>query len=277
MIDRTIIHVLSHNVVMAHLSSGKNSIAFGKGIGFKKTPGMMIGEGEITQEFLLHTSEVLKNYEQILNAVDVKIIGITEEVIAYAQSMLEGDFSETIHASLVDHINFAVERQKRGIFITNPFAYEIGYMYPEEYKVAKKAVEFLNEHLDVKLPEDEVAFLTMHFNSARKKEQASDSLAVVRVVSQTIESAKELGFNFDDSFSTLRFISHLKGVIERVKSKKTLQNSLLSKIKEEYGDTYVKAKVLSLMLSDSLQLEVPDDETGYLTMHLERLLQRTEV
>ncbi|MFD0695826.1 PRD domain-containing protein [Paenibacillus sp. GCM10027628] len=276
MIDRTIIHVLSHNVVMAHLSTGKNSIAFGKGIGFKKTPGMVIAEGEITQEFLLHTSEVLKNYEQILNAVDVKIIGITEEVIAYAQRMLEGDFSETIHASLVDHINFAVERQKRGIFITNPFAYEIQYMYPEEYNVAKKSVDFLNDHLDVKLPEDEVAYLAMHFNGARKKEQASESLAVVRVVSQTIESAKELGFNFDDSFSTLRFISHLKGLIERVKQRKTLQNSLLDKIKEEYGDTYVKAKVLSLLLGDALQVEVPDDETGYLTMHLERLRKRTE-
>ncbi|MFC5451692.1 PRD domain-containing protein [Paenibacillus aestuarii] len=276
MIVRTIVHVLSHNVVMAHLSTGKNSIAFGKGIGFKKTPGMAIAEIDVTQEFLLHTSEVLKNYEQILNAVDVKIIGITEEVIAYAQSMLEGAFSETIHASLVDHINFAVERQKRGIFITNPFAYEIQYMYPEEYKVAKKSVDFLNEHLDVKLPEDEVAYLAMHFNGARKKEQASDSLAVVRVVSQTIEAAKELGFNFDDSFSTLRFISHLKGLIERVKHKKTLQNTLLAKIKEEYGDTYVKAKVLSLLLTDSLQMEVPDDEAGYLTMHLERLLQRSE-
>ncbi|KRF42956.1 PRD domain-containing protein [Paenibacillus sp. Soil787] len=271
MIERKIVHVLSHNIVMAHLSTGKNSIAFGKGIGFMKNPGMNITKSEITQEFLLHTSEVLKNYEQILNAVDVKIIGLTEEVIAYAKGILEGAFSETIHASLVDHINFAVERQKRGTYITNPFAYEIQYMYPEEYKVAKKSVDFLNDHLGVKLPEDEIAFLAMHFNAARNKEKPTDSLAIVRIVSQTIESAKELGFHFDDSFSTLRFISHLKGLIERVKQRKTLQNSLLDKINEEYGDTYVKAKVLSLMLSDTLQMEVPDDETGYLTIHLERL------
>ncbi|UJF31584.1 PRD domain-containing protein [Paenibacillus hexagrammi] len=276
MIERTIIHVLSHNVVMAHLSSGKNSIAFGKGIGFKKTPGMSL-DGEITQEFLLHTSEVLKNYEQILNAVDVKIIGITEEVIAYAQGMLEGEFSETIHASLVDHINFAVERQKRGIFITNPFAYEIQYMYPEEYKVASKAVQFLNEHLDVMLPEDEIAFLAMHFKGARSQERPTESLAVVKLVSQTIEAAKELGFGFEDSFSTLRFISHLKGLIERVKQGKTLQNTLLDKIKEEYGDIYLKATVLSMQLSDALKVEVPPDETGYLTMHLERVLQRSSV
>lgn len=275
MIERTIIHVLSHNVVMAHLSTGKNSIAFGKGIGFKKEPGMIIDDISITQEFLLHTSEVMKSYEQILNAVDVKIIGITEEVIAYAQGMLEGEFSETIHASLVDHINFAVERQKRGIFITNPFAYEIQYMYPEEYRVAKRSVDFLNDHLDVTLPEDEVAFLAMHFNGARNKEKGSESLTVVKLVSKIIEEARELGYSFDDSFSTVRFISHLKSLIERVKQGKTIQNPLLDKIKVEYGDTYLKAVVLSMYLNDSLGKTVPEDEIGFLAMHLERMIQRT--
>jgi transcriptional antiterminator len=277
MIERTIVHVLSHNVVMAHLSSGKNSIAFGKGIGFKKEPGMTIKESDVKQEFLLHTSEVLKNYEQILYAVDLKIIGITEEVIAYAQGMLEGEFSETIHASLVDHINFAVERQRRGIHITNPFAYEIGYLYPDEYKVAKRSVDFLNDHLDVTLPEDEVAFLAMHFNSARNKEKSSESLTVVRLVSKIIDTAKELGFNFDDSFSTLRFISHLKSLIDRVKHGKTIQNALLDKIKEEYGDSFLKATVLSMLLTDALGTQVPEDETGFLTMHLERLIQRVKM
>ncbi|MEK3912036.1 PRD domain-containing protein [Paenibacillus sp. FSL H7-0331] len=275
MIERTIIHVLSHNVVMAHLSTGKNSIAFGKGIGFKKEPGMIIDDVSITQEFLLHTSEVMKSYEQILNAVDVKIIGITEEVIAYAQGMLEGEFSETIHASLVDHINFAVERQKRGIYITNPFAYEIQYMYPEEYRVAKRSVDFLNDHLDVTLPEDEVAFLAMHFNGARNKEKGSESLTVVKLVSKIIEEARELGYSFDDSFSTVRFISHLKSLIERVKQGKTIQNPLLDKIKVEYGDTYLKAVVLSMYLNDSLGKAVPEDEIGFLAMHLERMIQRT--
>jgi transcriptional antiterminator len=277
MIERTIVHVLSHNVVMAHLSTGKNSIAFGKGIGFKKEPGMVIKESDVTQEFLLHTSEMLKTYEQILSAVDLKIIGITEEVIAYAQGMLEGEFSETIHASLVDHINFAVERQRRGIHITNPFACEIGYMYPDEYKVAKRSVDFLNQNLDVTLPEDEVAFLALHFNGARNKEKSTDSLAVVRLVAKIIESAKELEFNFDDSFSTLRFISHLKSLIDRVKQGKTIQNSLLDKIKEEYGDTFLKATVLSMLLSEALQRKVPEDEIGFLTLHLERLIQRIQL
>jgi transcriptional antiterminator len=274
MIERTIIHVLSHNVVMAHLTCGKNSIAFGKGIGFKKNPGMIIEEADITQEFLINTSEVLRNYEQILNAVDLKIIGVTEEVIAYAQGMLEGEFSETIHASLVDHINFAIERQKKEIFIANPFANEIQYLYPEEYKAAKRSVDYINSQLDVRLPEDEVAFLAMHFNGARNKEKGTESLAIVKLVSKIIEEAKELGFSFEDSFSTVRFISHLKSMIERIKQRKAHHNVLLDKIKEEYGDTFLKATVLGMFLTESLGTTVPEDEIGFLTMHLERMIQR---
>ncbi|MED0675036.1 CAT RNA binding domain-containing protein [Aneurinibacillus thermoaerophilus] len=38
--ERKIVQVLSHNVVLAKLLSGNNSIVFGKGIGFKKKTGI---------------------------------------------------------------------------------------------------------------------------------------------------------------------------------------------------------------------------------------------
>jgi len=278
MIERKIIHVLSHNVVMAKLSTGKNSIVFGKGIGFQKKPGMPVIEADITQEFLLHTSEVLEHYEQILNAVDFKIIGIVEEVIAYAQAHLEGEFSDTIHSALVDHINFAIERCKRGICINNPFAFEIQHLYKKDYEVAERAVAFLNSHLDdVMLPEDEVAFLAMHFHGSRNKSKGSESLAEVRLVSKIIEEARAVGYLFDNSFSTLRFISHLKALIDRIKQRKTIVNPLLGKIQEEYAETYQRAVILGIIMADTLQAPVPDDEIGFLAMHLERMQQRNTI
>ncbi|WP_442601481.1 PRD domain-containing protein [Paenibacillus sp. KN14-4R] len=270
MITRKIVHVLSHNVVMAKLSTGKNSIVFGKGIGFKRTPGMKLDESEISQEFLIHTSEVLEHYEQVLSAVDSKIIGVTEEVIAFAQGQLEGEFSETIHAALVDHINFAVERTKRGIAITNPFAYEIQHLYSEEYDIAKRAVVFLNTQLDVVLPDDEIAFLAMHFHASRTKSRTVDSLELVRLVSQVIEEARAIGIFFESSFSTIRFISHLKSLIDRVRKQKTIHNPLLSKIKEEYTVSYEKAKHLSEAIEKRLHQPVAEDEIGFLTLHIER-------
>lgn len=270
MIIRKIVHVLSHNVVMAKLSTGKNSIVFGKGIGFKRNPGMVVEEAEISQEFLIHTSEALEHYEQILNAVDAKIIGIVEEVIAYAQEHLEGPFSEKIHAALVDHINFAVERCKKGITIANPFSYEIQLLYGEEYKVAERAFNFLNEQLDVPLPEDEIAFLAMHFHAALNHGRTSESMELVRLVAKIIEEAKRIGIKFDNSFTTVRFISHLKSLIDRVKQKRTIKNPLLGNIKEEYHDSFVRASQLTSMIHNHLRIEIPGDEVGYLALHLER-------
>ncbi|MBH5318915.1 PRD domain-containing protein [Paenibacillus sp. GSMTC-2017] len=273
-IDRRIIHVLSNNVVMTKLSSGKNSIVFGKGIGFKKQPGMNVSEKEISQEFLLHTMETIEHYEQILNNVDTRIVGITEEVIAMAQQRLEGEFSETIHAALVDHINFAIERCRRGVLITNPFAYEIKMMYKDEYDVATEAVNYLNQKLDAQFPEDEISFLAMHFHGARNRERGTETLAVVRLVAKVMDEAKAIGLQFNDSFSSVRFISHLKGLIDRVRKESHIKNPLLQKIKIEYPQSYKYSLILSSILEEQLKKVVPDDEIGFLTLHIERLNQR---
>lgn len=273
-IERKIVHVLSNNVVMTKLSSGKNSIAFGKGIGFKKQPGMCVEGHQISQEFLLHTMETIEHYEQLLNNVDTRIVGVTEEVIAMAQQKLEGEFSETIHAALVDHINFAIERCRRGVLITNPFSYEIRLMYKEEYEVASDAVNYLNEKLEAGLPEDEIAFLAMHFHGARNRERGTETLAVVRIVAAMMDEAKSIGLQFGDSFSSIRFISHLKGLIDRVRKETHITNPLLGKIKIEYPLSYSRSLTLIAILEDHLKKPVPEDEAGFLTLHIERLNQR---
>ncbi|MGZ9587026.1 PRD domain-containing protein [Paenibacillus marinisediminis] len=277
MIERKIVYVLSHNVVMTKLSTGKNSIVFGKGIGFHNKPGMIIAENQINQEFLLQTSAVIEHYEHILQAVDFHIIGVVEEVIAFAQGHLEGAFSETIHSALVDHINLAIERTKRGIHISNPFMFEIQHLYREEYRVAERAVDYLNEQLDVKLPQDEVSFLAMHFHGARRNEKAGKPMAEVKLISQVLEEGKRAGIRFDESLSTVHFISHLKGLIDRVKAGRTLSNQLLAQIREEYEDVFACAIILANKIADGLQKPVPMEEVGFLTMHLQRLLQRQDM
>ncbi|WP_019424833.1 PRD domain-containing protein [Paenibacillus sp. OSY-SE] len=274
MIERKIVHILSHNVVMTKLSTGKNSIAFGKGIGFQRKPGMPVNEADIKQEFLLQTSAVLEHYEHILNAVDFKIIGVVEEVIAFAQGHLEGDFSETIHSALVDHINLAIERTKRGLFIRNPFTFEIQHLYRDEYRVAEHAIDYLNEQLEVELPPDEVAFLAMHFHGARRSEKGGHAVSEIKIISKVLEEGKKIGIRFDESLSTILFIGHVKGLIDRVKAGKTLNNSLLVQIREEYEDAYEQAIMLAGAIADGLKKPVPAEEIGFLTMHLERLVQR---
>ncbi|WP_231587085.1 BglG family transcription antiterminator [Paenibacillus sp. E194] len=238
---------------------------------------MEVDAVDIKQEFLLHTTDVLEHYEHILHAVDFKIIGVVEEVIAFAQGHLEGDFSETIHSALVDHINLAIERCKRGLVISNPFMFEIQHLYRDEYRVAERAIDYLNEQLKVNLPQDEVAFLAMHFHGARRGGKGNKSVAELKMISRVLEEGKNIGIDFDESLSTVLFIGHLKGLIDRVRAGKTLNNPLLVQIREEYEEAYEKAVLLAGWIAEGLEKTVPPEEIGFLTMHLERLVQRKNV
>ncbi|MED0737438.1 PRD domain-containing protein [Aneurinibacillus thermoaerophilus] len=269
--ERKIVQVLSHNVVLAKLLSGNNSIVFGKGIGFKKKNGDLIDPAAISQEFLLHTAEAIEHYQQVIKMVNFPIIAATEEVIALAIQKLSGPFSDTIHAALIDHINFAIERIKRGIYLSNPFVFEIKYLYPEEYKIAEEAVAYLNKKLDVTLPEEEIAFLATHFHSARSFSDKKVALGIARIVSKILDQLKAEGYKMDASFSMIRFVSHLKALIDRVKSGKTIDNPLIESIRERYSDGFAKARKLADIIAEELGKDVPDKEIGFLTLHLERL------
>jgi transcriptional antiterminator len=270
-VERKIVEVLSHNVVLAKLSSGNNSIVFGKGIGFKKKPGDAIDPALISQEFLLHTTEAIEHYQQVIEMVNFPIIAATEEVIAMAIQRLPGPFSDTIHAALIDHVHFAVERYKKGIYLSNPFTYEIRYLYPEDYAIAEQAVAYLNEKLDVNLPEEEVAFLAIHFHSARAFTKSEESLRLARMVSMIVEELKREGLVLRSSFETVRLFSHLKALITRVNKGKSIDNPLLANIREHYPDSFAKARAVGELIAEQLRKPVPDEEIGFLTLHLERL------
>lgn len=82
---------------------------------------------------------------------------------------------------------------------------------------------------------------------------------------------------FDESLSTVLFIGHLKGLIDRVRAGRTLNNPLLVQIREEYEEAYEKAIILAGWIAEGLEKAVPAEEIGFLTMHLERLVQRKNV
>jgi transcriptional antiterminator len=272
--ERKIVQVLSHNVVLAKLSAGNNSIVFGKGIGFKKQPGEMVDPSSVSQEFLLHTAEAIEHYQEVIKVVNLPVIVATEEVIALAIQRLPGPFSDTIHATLIDHINFAIERIKKGIHISNPFAFEIKHLYPEEYKIAEEAVMYLNTKLDVKLPEEEVAFLASHFHSAQSNSSSKVSLDVARTVSKVLEQLKLEGYVLDGSFALVRLVSHLKALIDRVKAGKIIENPFMKNIKEECPEGFAKARGIGNIIEEETGKNVSDKEIGFLTLHLERLTKR---
>ncbi|SKA73375.1 transcriptional antiterminator, BglG family [Clostridium sp. USBA 49] len=269
--EYTIKKVLNNNVVVAEKDK-KQFILVGKAIGFNSRKGSKISEDKIESIFVKQTEEE-NNFNKILESVDNKIVGISEEIISFCENELKAKFTEAIHVSLPDHINFAINRIKQGIKIENPFLHELMALYPKEYSLAKKAIDMINKRLDVNLPETEIGFICMHINAALNNKEVSSALSYTKKIGEVMELiSKLLKKDFDkNSIEYLRTVTHINFMLQRVIKKKTIKNYLLDSIKKEMYNEYDLAIKIALKIENLFSIKIPEDEIGYIALHIRRL------
>ncbi|KHO40344.1 PRD domain-containing protein [Clostridium tetani] len=264
--------VLNNNVVIAQKHKNQYVLT-GKGIGFNYSKGDKIPENKVENVFVKQQNTIGNNYDKILSTVEKSIIGISEEVISFWEKSLNIKLNEAIHVSLPDHVSFAIKRLKEGIDIKNPFLSEFIVLYPKEYEAARKALDIINTRLNVHLPEDEIGFLCLHIKAASSNNNLGDSIKYAEKIGKVMNFIflilkKEID---KDSLQYARTITHINFMIERVKEGKTVRNYLLDSIKKELYNEYNVAIKVALRIENLFNIKVPEDEIGYIALHLNRL------
>jgi len=235
--DKYIINkILSNNVVLVD-NNNKKYILVGKGIGFGKKKGSELNNNDVIEEKFV-SLEALNDseYHTLITKIDPKIIEVCDEIISIANKELDEDLDSKISLALIDHISFAIKRIKDNIEIVNPFLNETKILYPIEYKIAKKGIEILKNRLSINIPDAEIGFIALHIYGSRKNKTKSEALEITKLINKIVFfTEKKLNLNINkESFSYNRFIMHLRGVIDRVKNNKNIENILLSRIKQEF-------------------------------------------
>ncbi|WP_066496276.1 PRD domain-containing protein [Abyssisolibacter fermentans] len=265
--------ILSNNVVFVE-KENKNYILVGRGIGFGKKKGFVLENPDTIDEKFISLKGLSENeYENFFSNIDPKIIEQVEAIIEMVKNELGEGLNPNVHVGLIDHINFAINRLKEGIEIVNPFLSETKLLYPAEYNLAEKAVNMLKENLKIYIPEAEVGFLALHIYGGRGEKSKKEALESSKMMN-TILSYIEKKFNMKidkNSFDYKRFIMHLKGVLDRVSNNKTIENILLSKVKEELMIEFKVAFDISKIIEKTLKISMPESEIGYIALHLHRL------
>jgi transcriptional antiterminator len=269
-----VIKVLNNNVVIAE-KQGKEYVLVGKAIGFNCSKGTRLPASKIENKFIKQLDSNDENFDRVLNNIDSEIVGICEEIISLCENKLKVKLSEAIHVSLPDHINFSIRRIENGVKIENPFLHELLAIYPEEYKLAEKALDMINTRLNIELPEDEIGFICMHINAAVRQQAVSTSLAYTKKIGEIMELiSKLLRKEFDKgSMEYIRTVTHLNFMIERVKNKKPIKNNLLDNIKKDLYNEYAIAIKVAIKIENLLSIKIPEDEIGYIALHLNRLIE----
>ncbi|MGX6961888.1 PRD domain-containing protein [Vagococcus xieshaowenii] len=275
-----VLKVFNQNAVLV-CDEGQDKIVTGKGIGFSRKRHDVIRPEEVERVYV--TDESKNKMMQLLEHIHPEFFIISEEIIAEAEKALNLNMNEHIHLVLADHIAFAVERMKSGIIMQNKLLNEIQIMYPDEFRIAQWAVARLKKHFSLDFPLDEAAYIAIHFHSAiNGKTNPSKSLREVTIVSEMVELIGErLAIDFSKMSNSLdysRLVLHLRYAIERVYQGKlhSMDQDVLDIVKTKYEASYQIALDVTSSINHYYHLNIPSEEIGYLTLHIERLKNQVQ-
>ena len=271
--DYAVIKAFNHNVVLAE-QQGVEKILIKKGIGFSAKAGERIpASTDLERVFVIENPETSQKFKQLITKIDDRLVGTCEEVLHLISSATGELLDEEMHVRLTDHIAFTVFRLQNNDKIENPFMIEIETLYQKELAIAKEAIKLLEQALDLEIPEEEAGFIALHIHSLKTKDQLSNTVKYAYICNSALEIIEdELKVEIDrKSIDYARFVSHVRYAVERILKKITIKNELLAAIKKTYKESYRLANLVGKMMEEELYAKVPEEEVGYLTLHIERL------
>lgn len=274
-----IARIINNNVIMCKDDEDKRCMLIGKGIGFKKKPQDMIRDiTNVEKIYYLVDENNVKAHQSMMENTKSEIIGAVEEAIILIETYTQKSLNESIHVTLLDHINFAISRLENNINIQNPLLHEIKFLYTEEFLIAEKVIEFLNDKLQIKFPYDEVGFVTMHIHAAITEKNIEETSMANEILSDILSFLdKNLGRKIQrDSLEYFRLLTHLRFSIDRAMNGKTVENLLIDTIKEKFQNSYTLAERLSVYIYDKYKIHFNDGEVGYIAIHLQNILNERE-
>ena len=272
--------ILNNNVIVTLDDKGKELILTGRGIGFKKREGDLIDINLIEKQFSLDNKDILPKFNELLSEIPLEVLTTSQIIINHAKEFMESKLQDSIYISLTDHIHFAIERHKQGFDIPNGFLWEIKKFYPKEFQIGLYALSVIKKRLGIELPEDEAGFITFHIINAQLNGTMPNIVNMTKIMREILNIVKyHFRIEYDeDCLSYQRFVTHLKFFAQRILSKGTQtqqDSSLYEIVRQKYDQAYLCTKQIDLHLIQQYQHPLTDDESLYLTIHIERL--RTEL
>lgn len=268
--------VLNQNAVLV-LDEGQEKVAVGKGVGFNKTKNDVLSRQLVERMFVMEP-EGLKKLQVLLSQIEDKYFLASEEIIQHAETVLGEKLNEHINIGLSDHIAFAAENIQNNIIVRNKLLSEIEILYSEEFAIAQWAVEYLTQTLEIPFSYDEAGYIAIHIHSARSgRTDNSKSIREVTIVSEIIHLIEqELAIDIHDdknSLSYSRLVNHLRLFIHRFQQNQyaVLDEEILEVVKKKYAESYEISKKVQVLLMRNFHYQVPNEELGYLSIHIQRL------
>lgn len=275
-----IIKTFNNNICLVEDAKHQEMILMGKGIAFGLKKDDEVDPNKIDKKFVFDTKELNDKFSALFDQVPVKYIELSSNIIDYAKKALNIIFDNSIYLALSDHISYAIERYQNGEVLKNALLFDIKKFYPNEFKVALKALDMIAYETDIKMSEDEAGFIAMHFvNACQSGEAMSQTIAVTKMVEdilQIVEYHYHLVLD-ENSINYIRFVSHIRFFARRLFSNEIYnddQDDLFEQIRNKYPTSYQCSLKVKKYILLNYNIDLGNDEMVYFMLHINRVCTR---
>lgn len=275
-----VIKTFNNNICLVEDAEHQEMILMGKGIAFGLKKDDEVDPNKIDKKFVFDTKELNDKFSALFDQVPVKYIELSSNIIDYATKALNIIFDNSIYLALSDHISYAIERYQNGESLKNALLFDIKKFYPNEFKVALKALDMIAYETEIKMSEDEAGFIAMHFvNASQSGEAMSQTIAVTKMVEdilQIVEYHYHLALDVN-SINYIRFVSHIRFFARRLFSNEIYnddQDDLFEQIRNKYPTSYQCSLKVKKYILLNYNIDLGSDEMVYFMLHINRVCSR---
>lgn len=218
--------------------------------------------------------------ERLLGLIDKEKLIKVENALSHLEEELPYSLADSAYIGLVTHLALAVERVEKGENIHFDELTLNELMGTSEYEASQTIMERLKQTFQMEIPAAEIGYITMHLRGAKLRNSQDEFLwpenaELAATTQRLIQYCEErLGVPLRDDNSLFHgLLTHLEPALYRLKRKMEIRNPILDQIKANYAELFAVTKEAVARVFP--ELHVPDEEVGYLVMHVGAALERT--
>ncbi len=212
--------------------------------------------------------------------------------IPYSKSLLDTaaanlhlQVSDSAYVSLVLHLSLLISRTRQGKTVEFPLERLLNLSVEKELEEARVIAQRIQRYFKITLAESEVAFVAAQLLAVRNDGAISNNIAaqhtaidpqvwdivegIVTEASNYLYPSLKVDQELKDSLAL-----HLKPVLIQLLFELPVRNPLLEHIKRQYPFIFQVARKSSATLEAKMDLHLPEEEIGYIALHLGSAMER---
>lgn len=223
---------------------------------------------------------------EIGKILDNEIVGRVIDCISGMDNTRVMTLTESSYVGLVIHISIAINRIMKNEVIDSNESWQQQLSKDEDYELAEQIVHELEEEFEITIPNVEVSYICLHIKGAKhekiqwddKTGTVTDNRELQRLVNQMVDAfdPEQAYLLKQDEEFIQGLLAHLQPTLVRLAHGMQIQNPVLEDIKENYPDIFSRCLKVAEVLEKETGKKVPEEETGFLTVHFGAAMVRME-